>query len=81
MKNKTRLLAAAVAGTVALSCASCSMLPFGGAKKEDIIEAADAFASALVKCDAGKIAKLTNEDNDSDAVAKLEEHLGGNYLF
>ena len=79
MKNKTRLLAAAVAGTVALSCASCSMLPFGGAKKEDIIEAADAFASALVKCDAGKIAKLTNEDKDSDAVAKLEEHLGGTY--
>lgn len=79
MKNKTRLVAAAIAGTVALSCASCSMLPFGTAKKEDIVEAADAFASALVKCDAGKIAKLTNEDKDSDAVAKLEEYLGGTY--
>lgn len=72
MKNKTRLIAAAIAATMALTCASCSLLP-GGAKKEDIVDAADAFASALVKCDAGKIVKLTNEGKDSDAAEDLEE--------
>ena len=78
MKNKTRLLAAAVAGTVALSCASCSMIPGMGssAKTEDIVDAADAFASALVKCDAGKIIKLTNEEKDSDAAEDLEVLFG-----
>jgi hypothetical protein len=59
MKNKTRLLAAAVAGTVALSCASCSMLPFGGAKKEDIIEVLGRQYAGHGITKLGRFAKLT----------------------
>ena len=69
--------AAALAGAMALTCASCGLLPIGGAKTEDIVDAADDFAKALASCDAGKIAKLTNEEKDSDIVEDLEAFLDG----
>lgn len=76
----TKTLAAALAGTMALACASCSLLPGVGGdekKKEDVLDAADTFAKALVSCDTDKIAKLTNEEKDSDTVAELEANLNG----
>jgi hypothetical protein len=44
----------------------------GGPNKKEIVEAADTFASALLKQDAGKVVKLTNEKKDSDAAEALE---------
>ena len=61
--------AAALAGTMALSFASCALF---GANKKEIVEAADTFAGTLLKQDAGKIIKLTNEDEDSDNAEALE---------
>ena len=72
----TRAAAMTIVGMLALSCSACGLIP-ESAKPEDIVDAADAFASAMVKCDAGKIAKLTTEDKDSDTIAELEAHLGG----
>lgn len=75
--NITKIFSLTVAAAITASCASCSLIPgAGGAKDEDIIDAADAFASALVKCDAGKIVKLTNEEKDSDAAEDLEALFG-----
>ena len=76
--NITKIFSLTVAAAITASCVSCSMIPGMGssAKTEDIIEAADAFASALVKCDAGKIIKLTNEEKDSDAAEDLEVLFG-----
>ncbi len=75
--NITKIFSLTVAAAITASCASCSLIPgAGGAKKEDIVDAADTFASALVKCDAGKIVKLTNEDKDSDAAEDLEALFG-----
>ena len=70
-----KVAAAALAGAMALSCASCMLL---GPNKKEIIEAADEFAGALVKQDAGKIIKLTNEKKDSDAAEALETLFGDN---
>lgn len=53
-----RAMAAGLAGSMALSCASCML--FGPDKKE-IVEAADTFASAILKKNPDKILKLTNE--------------------
>ena len=61
--------AVALAGAMTLSCASCALF---GANKKEIVEAADTFASTLLKQDAGKIVKLTNEKKDSDAAEALE---------
>ncbi len=75
--NITKIFSLTVAAAITASCASCSLLPgAGSAKTEDIVDAADAFASALVKCDAGKIIKLTNEEKDSDAAEDLEVLFG-----
>lgn len=65
-----RLVAAALAGAMAVSCASCMFI--GGPNKKEIVEAADTFASALLKQDAGKVVKLTNEKKDSDAAEALD---------
>jgi len=64
-----KVASATIASAMLLSCASCGLL---GANKKEIIEAADTFADALVKQDAGKIVKLTNEKKDSDTAAELE---------
>ena len=61
--------AAALAGAMAFSCASCALF---GPNKKEIVEAADTFAGTLLKQDAGKIIKLTTEDEDSDAAEALE---------
>ncbi len=76
--NITKIFSLTVAAAITASCASCSMIPGMGssAKTEDIVDAADAFASALLKCDAGKIIKLTNEEKDSDAAEDLEVLFG-----
>lgn len=76
--NITKIFSLTVAAAITASCASCSLIPGMGssAKTEDIVDAADAFASALVKCDAGKIIKLTNEEKDSDAAEDLEVLFG-----
>ncbi len=68
--NIRRLVAAALAGAMAVSCASCMLI--GGPNKKEIVEAADTFASALLKQDAGKVVKLTNEKKDSDAAEALD---------
>ena len=68
--NIRRLISAAIAGAMAVSCASCMLI--GGPNKKEIVEAADTFASALLKQDAGKVVKLTNEKKDSDAAEALE---------
>lgn len=44
--------AAALAGAMTLSCASCALF---GPNKKEIVEAGDTFASTLLKRDAGKI--------------------------
>ena len=49
--NIRRLVATALAGAMAVSCASCVLI--GGPNKKEIVEAADTFASALLKQDAG----------------------------
>ena len=64
-----KVAAAALAGTMALSLASCMLF---GPNKKEIVEAADNFASTLLKQDAGKIVKLTTEKKDSDAAEALE---------
>ena len=76
--NITKIFSLTVAAAITASCASCSMIPGMGssAKTEDIVDAADAFASALVKCDAGKIIKLTNEEKNSDTAEDLEVLFG-----
>lgn len=76
--NITKIFSLTVAAAITTSCASCSMIPGMGssAKTEDIVDAADSFASALVKCDASKIIKLTNEEKDSDAAEDLEVLFG-----
>ena len=61
--------AAALAGAMTLSCVSCALF---GPNKKEIIEAADTFAGTLLKQDAGKIIKLTTEDEDSEAAEALE---------
>ncbi len=61
--------AAALAGAMAFSCASCALF---GPNKKEIVEAADTFAGTLLKQDAGKIIKLTTEDEDSEAAETLE---------
>ena len=68
--NIRRLVAVALAGAMAVSCASCMLI--GGPNKKGIVEAADTFAGALLKQDAGKIVKLTNEKKDSDAAEALD---------
>jgi hypothetical protein len=55
-----RVLAAALAGAMAMSVASCMLF---GPNKKEIVEAADTFATALLKKDPDKILKLTNEKN------------------
>ncbi len=71
--NITKIFSLTVAAAITASCASCSLLPgAGGAKEEDIVDAADAFAKVLVSCDASKIATYTNEEKDSSAVEDLE---------
>ena len=71
--NITKIFSLTVAAAITASCASCGMIPgAGGAKEEDIVDAADAFAKVLVSCDAGKIATYTNEEKDSSAVEDLE---------
>ena len=63
-----KVAAAALAGTMAVSCASCMLF---GPNKKEIVEAADEFASTLLKQDADKIVKLTNEKKDSDNAEAL----------
>ena len=46
--NMTRVAAMTIAGVLALSCSACGLIP-ESAKPEDIVDAADAFASAMVK--------------------------------
>ena len=70
----TRSVAAALAAVFAVSCASCSLLP-GGFKKDDIIDAAEDFADTLIKCDADKIIKLTEDKKTSKDTKDLEELL------
>ena len=53
-----RLTAVVLAGSMMLSLASCQLL---GNNNQEIIEAADTFASALVKKSAKKILKLTTQ--------------------
>jgi len=74
MKKLIRTVAVLAAGTVALSCASCGLV-LGGAKTEEIVDAADDFAAALTTCDAGKIIKLTNEKKSSSTAEELSELL------
>ena len=64
-----KCIAAVLAGGMAVSCASCALF---GPNKKEIVEAADTFASTLLKQDAGKIIKLTTEDEDSDVAEALE---------
>jgi hypothetical protein len=63
-----KVAAATLVGTMALSFASCALF---GANKKEIVEAADEFASTLLKQDADKIIKLTNEKKDSDNAEAL----------
>lgn len=53
-----RAVAAGLAGAMAMSCASCMLF---GPNKKEIVEAADTFASAILKKNPDKILKLTNE--------------------
>jgi len=69
----TSTAAVILAGAMMLSCTSCALLEgLGGPNKQEIIDAADEFAGALLKQDAGKIVKLTNEKKDSNAAEALE---------
>ena len=70
-----RLTSAGLAGIMALSFASCG---FFGADKKAVTEAAENFAAALVKMDARKIGKLTDEKKKSDTLAELDSFLDKN---
>ncbi|MCR4688547.1 MAG: hypothetical protein K5745_03240 [Saccharofermentans sp.] len=64
----TKIGCVAVAASMVLSVAGC----FGGKAKAEVIEAADAFGSAVKKADPAKIIKLTTEEKDSDFALGLE---------
>ena len=70
-----RLTSAGLAGIMALSFASCGLF---GADKKAVTEAAENFAAALVKMDARKIGKLTDEKKKSDTLAELDSFLDKN---
>ena len=68
-----RTAAMILAGAMMLSCTSCALLEgLSGPNKQEIIDAADDFASALLKKDPDKILKLTNE-KDLGAFSDLFE--------
>ena len=67
-KELRKAAAFALAGTMALSFASCALL---GNDKKDVADAADGFASTLLKKDAGKVIKLTTAEKDDDAAVLL----------
>ena len=70
-----RITSAGLAGIMALSFASCGLF---GADKKAVTEAAENFAAALVKMDARKIGKLTDEKKKSDTLAELDSFLDKN---
>ena len=77
MKGTTlkKVASAILAGAMLLSCASCAL--FGAGKKE-VIESASAFADALVKMNAKKIIKLTDEKKTSKAAEEITYILSTN---
>ena len=77
MKGTTlkKVASAILAGAMLLSCASCAL--FGAGKKE-VIESAEAFADALVKMNAKKIIKLTDEKKTSKAAEEITYILSTN---
>lgn len=66
---------AGLAGIMVLSFASCGLF---GADKKAVTEAAENFAAALVKMNAKKIGKLTDEKKKSDTLAELDSFLDKN---
>ncbi len=68
----TRTLSVTVAGALVLSLTACMS---AGPKKEDILQATDAFAQALISRDTEQIAELTVEGAGSDAEDTLNEML------
>lgn len=70
-----KLTSAGLAGIMALSFASCGLF---GADKKAVTEAAENFAAALVKMDAKKIGKLTNEKKNSNTLTEFAEFLDKN---
>lgn len=64
-----RTLAAFLAGSMVLSCVSCGLF----VNKEEIIEAADAFAGSLIKMNAKKTFKLTTEKKSGKLEKEFEE--------
>lgn len=67
-RNVKKVVSVVVASSLALSLAACS----GGKDKEAVVDAADSFASNLVKMDAKKIFGATNIEDEDDQ-ADLEE--------
>lgn len=70
-----RLTSAGLACIMALSFASCGLF---GADKKAVTEAAESFAAALVKMDARKIGKLTDEKKKSSTLEELDAFLDKN---
>lgn len=70
-----RLTSAGLACIMALSFASCGLF---GADKKAVTEAAENFAAALVKMDARKIGKLTDEKKKSSTLEELDAFLDKN---
>lgn len=64
-----KVASVAIAGALVLSFTSCS---YFRSAKDEIVLAAEGFASALVKQDTNKIVKLSTEEKDSEAVEALE---------
>ncbi len=70
-----RLTSAGLACIMALSFASCGLF---GADKKAVTESAENFAAALVKMDARKIGKLTDEKKKSSTLEELDAFLDKN---
>ncbi|MCR4688546.1 MAG: hypothetical protein K5745_03235, partial [Saccharofermentans sp.] len=68
-KVLTKTLCVAISASMVFSVAGCLG---GGKAKAEVIDAADAFGSAVKKGIPSKIIKLTTEDKDSDFATALE---------
>ena len=64
-----------LAGAMMLSCASCALLQGTGNKdKEAVVDAAYGVANALVKMDAGKLSKYTDDSKTADNLLDTEQY-------
>ncbi len=72
-KNLKKTVSVAVASAIVFSMTGCSFLD---KSKDEVLEAADAYAKELAACNIGKLAKLSDEDFE-----KVQEEWEGKLTF